>query len=398
MIVAAGALFVLFAALGARLFGIGRSYPVTPPQTRTAPGTFRPSKTEWAGLGVATVRMTSFRPAIRADGHIAIDRDLTTPVFSPYSGRVTQIDAKLGQFVEKGAPLLALDGSELVEGEDKLVAALSKRETAQARLRLATDIEQREHALYLARGAALKDWQKSGTELIAAQNRLRTAQIAVMAAREHLRILGNTPQEIARLESAPAQQGDPIAWVRAPISGTVTERRVGLGEYIKSGGAKPVYTIGDLSKVWLVADVRERDAPLIRLGEPVAVRVLAYPGRVFNARISWVASNIDPQTHRLPVRAEVENPDGALKPMMFARFRIVTGSAIAAPAVPQSAIIHRGHEERVWVKGPGGTLAVRTIRTGMSRHGMVEILSGLEAGEQVVTRGTLFIDHAATGD
>jgi cobalt-zinc-cadmium efflux system membrane fusion protein len=130
-------------------------------------------------------------------------------------------------------------------------------------------------------------------------------------------------------------------------------------------------------------------------GEPVEVRVLAYPGRVFKAKIAWVASSVDPNTHRLPVRAEVENPDGALKPMMFANFSIITGGAIEAPAVPQSAIVYEGEEARVWVARNDGTIASRTIRTGRMSDGMVEVSSGLNPGEKVVTSGTLFIDRAA---
>ena len=183
----------------------------------------------------------------------------------------------------------------------------------------------------------------------------------------------------------------------APISGTVIERQVGLGQYIKSGASKPVYTIGDLSMVWLVAKVREADAGRVRVGAPVRVQVLAYPSRVFKARISWVAPAIDPKTHRLPVRADVENRDGALKPMMFARFTIATGPARKTLAVPQEAVIRRGRKERVWVVEPHGRLAARTIKTGESRDGMVEVLSGLKPGERIVTAGSLFIDHAARG-
>ena len=137
---------------------------------------------------------------------------------------------------------------------------------------------------------------------------------------------------------------------------------------------------------------------MINVGLHLEVRVLAYPGRVFKGKVSYVAPSIDPNTHRLPVRADVENPDGALKPGMFANFSIITGEAATAPAVPQEAIVYEGDRARVWVAGDGDTLALREIRAGRTSGGMVEVRAGLSAGEQVVTSGTIFIDRAARAD
>lgn len=374
------------------------STPTAPP---TSPGTFRPSKEAWAGIEVAVVKNMTFRPAVEAEGNIAIDDDRTTPVFSPYSGRVVKILAKTGQTVDRGQPLMAVEASEIVQAQNDLIAAVAALATARSQFDLAKTAEEREHQLYLAKGGALKDWQQSQAELTGARNNLRTAEIALAAVRNRLRILGKSESEIAALEGAPTGRIDPVADVTAPIGGTVTQRQVGLGQYINSaanGASNPVYTIGDLSVVWLVANVREADAPRIRLGEPAEVHVLAYPGRIFRARISWVASGIDAGTHRLPVRADVENPGGALKPMMFARFDIMTGPAVEKPAVPEAAVVYEGNAARLWVVGPHGTLAARRVRTGLVRHGMVEIASGLAAGEKIVTRGALFIDQAAGGE
>jgi cobalt-zinc-cadmium efflux system membrane fusion protein len=130
----------------------------------------------------------------------------------------------------------------------------------------------------------------------------------------------------------------------------------------------------------------------------VEVHVLAYPGRVFKAKISWVAPSIDSNTHRLSVRADVENPDRALKPGMFANFSIITGEEETAPAVPQSAIVYEGTTARVWVAGDDGTIAARSVRAGRIADGMIEILAGLSEGEKVVTSGALFIDRAARND
>ncbi len=360
------------------------------------PGTFRPTSAQWASLRIAPVATLTFRSEEVTDGKIAIDDDHTTPVFSPYSGRVSKLIAKLGDVVEKGAPLIAVEASEFVQGQNDLVTAVAALNKARSQLTLAQITEKRQHELYLADAGALKDWEQAKADLAAVQSDLRSAEIALAATRNRLRIYGKSDKEISALENA--QKMDPVAYVTAPISGTVTQRQVGLGQYIQSGAANPVYSIGDLSVVWLIANVREIDAPLMRVGQPVEVRVLAYPGRVFKAKIAWVAPSVDPGTHRLPVRAEVENSDRALKPEMFASFSITTGDASPAPAVPQDAIVYEGDTARVWVAQEDGSIASRSIRPGRINDGMVEILSGLAPGEKIVTSGTLFIDRAAQSD
>jgi len=369
------------------------------PQTPT--GSFQPTREQWAGIKVATVQATTFRPERLTEGNIAIDDDLTTPVFSPYSGRVIKLIAKLGDHVERGAPLMAVAATEFVQAQNDLITAAASLKTARSQLNLATLAEHRQRALYAVKGAALKDWQQAQADLTSAQNTLRAQEIALSAVRNRLRILGKSDQEIALIENGAAQRMEPVAYVVAPIGGTVTQRQVGLGQNIlsvQSGASTPVYTIGDLSTVWLVANAREADAPLIHVGEPLEVRVLAFPERVFKARISWVAPSIDANTHRLPVRADVENPDGALKPLMFARFSIITGPAGKAPAVPEDAIVYEGDIARVWVARDNGSIVSRAIRIGEASSGMIEVLDGLAAGEKIVTSGTLFIDRAAAGD
>jgi len=372
-----------------------------PARLDTAAGTFRPTGEQWAGFKIEPVRLVSFRPEQVTEGNIAIDDDLTTPVFSPYSGRVIKLIAKLGDYVEPGAPLFAIQASEFVQAQNDLITALANLQTARSQLAQAQTNEKRGHDLYLAQGGALKDWQQAQTDLVTTQNTVRSDDIALAAVRNRLRILGKADKEIASLEAQPTQKLDPVTIVSAPIGGTITQRQIGLGQYINStagGASNPVYTIGNLSTVWLIANVREADAPLMRIGQAVEVHVLAFPGRVFQAKISWVAPSIDPNTHRLSVRADVENPDGALKPGMFANFSIITGEAQTAPAVPQSAIVYEGDTAHVWVAGDDGTIAARSVRTGQIADGMVEILAGLSPGEKIVTSGALFIDRAAGSD
>jgi len=127
------------------------------------------------------------------------------------------------------------------------------------------------------------------------------------------------------------------------------------------------------------------------------VRVLAYPGKTFRAKLSWVSPAVDPNTRRIPVRAEVENEDDVLIPGMFATFSIRTGDDLAAPGVPLAAVVYEGEKAHVWVLRDDGLMALREVQAGRVQDGMVEVKDGLAAGEKIVTSGSLFIDRAAEG-
>jgi cobalt-zinc-cadmium efflux system membrane fusion protein len=393
---------VLALVVGAAL-GVGTiraSFHSSPSQANSkpadSPGAFRPTPAQWAALKVAPIATMTFRTAQVTDGKITFNADKTTPVFSPYSGRVTKIIANLGDYVKKGQPLLALEATEFSQAQNDLISSLAALNSARSQLNLAQTSETRKHALYDAKAGSMQDWQQSQADLVSAKNNLRTAETVLASVRNRLRILGRNESEINSLQDA--QKIDPTTFVFAPISGRVTDRQVGPGQYVQAGAANPLFSIGDLSTVWLVANVRETDAPSMRLGAPVEVRVLAFPERIFKARLTYVASSVDPTTHRLPVRAEIENPEGRLKPEMFATFSIITGGESLAPAVPESAVVYEGDTARVWVAKEGGVIESRQIRAGRIVNGMVEAIAGIELGEKIVTSGTLFIDRAAKPD
>lgn len=361
--------------LGGKLFGTHEAPPAAP----SPPGTFRASTQQLKTLTIQTVQTHGFVSEELTEGKIAVNGDHATPVFSPYSGRITRVIAGLGDAVKQGAPLATLEASEFVQAQSDL-------KSAAAQIKLARINETRKHALYDAKGGSLQDWQS-------AQADLATAETALNAVRDRLRILGKSPAAIAQLEQAAVI--DPIATLTAPIAGVVVDRQVGPGQYVQSGAGTPVFTIADPSSVWLLANVREANSGQVKLGQSVEVHVLAYPKRVFTARVTHVAALVDPTTHRLPVRAELENRDGALKPEMFANYRILTSDATQSPAVPESAVVHEGEAAHVWVLEGESLLELRAIHTGRSDAGLIEVLDGLKAGERVVTKGSLFIDQAA---
>ena len=355
-----------------------------PPLAAAAPppGTFVATPEQWATLRFAQVRAGGFAGEIDTDGKIAADDTRTTQVFSPYSGRVTRVFAKAGDRVRAGQPLFEVQASEFTQG-------LTDLATAGAQLRLAQANEARLRALVPQNGAALKDLQQ-------AQADLATAQAALAAARSRLKILGKSDQEIDAL-AAKGAPGDTV--VAAPISGVVLQRSIGVGQNIASvtnGGAAPAFQISDLSTVWLVGNVREADSVTVRLGQPIAVKVLALPGRTFSGRVDYVAPTVDPGTRRVTVRATLANPGDELRPEMFASFGLVTSEQSQAILVPETAVVFEGDEARVWVADPARkTLELRQIRAGAVTDGRVEVRAGLRPGEWIVTSGALFIDRAA---
>jgi cobalt-zinc-cadmium efflux system membrane fusion protein len=401
---------IVVGALVIGLPGMPNRFSVKPTEKISEPATdagdgksFKLTDRQWATLKLTPVETRIFQDAAETDGKIAVDDDLVTPVYSPNTGRVTKLIARAGDTVALGDPLFTIQAGELAQAQNDLISAAAALRTAKAQLQLSTTSEKRQHDLYLAQGAALKDWQQAQVDLATAQGGMNSAQIALGAVRNRLRILGKSDSDIDAIEAATdIMRLNAETVVNAPIAGTVVQRQIGLGQNIvsaSSGASNPVFLIGDLSKVWLIANVRESDAPLLHKGDPVEVVVLAWPKKVFRAHLTYVASSIDSNTHRLPVRAEVDNPNGELKPEMFATFRIVTGEDAAAPAAPREAVVYEGTAAHVWAARPADkSLEVRPIEPGRSRDGMIEVLSGLHQGEQIVTSGAVFIDRAASND
>jgi cobalt-zinc-cadmium efflux system membrane fusion protein len=375
-----------------------RDVSASPSAVHAVPdGEFELTAQQLRGLTIEPVRTRRFQPTRTADGKIAINENKSTPVFSQFSSaRVVRTDAETGDVVEPGAPLLEIETPDMVQGGNDLTAAAAALSKAQSQLRLAQSVEARQHELYAAKAAALKDWQQAQADLAGARNDLRAAEITLAAVRNRLAILGKTRHEIAALEAS--RTIDPTTMIRAPIGGVVVQRKVGPGQYLTASMTDPVYVLGDLSTVWLLASVKETDVPFVKVGQAVAVQVLAYPERSFAARIVSVGSTIDPTTRRLQVRAEVENPDQMLKPEMFASFAIAVGADVTAPAVPVGAIVFEGERAHVWVAAANDRFAARTVELGVRDDRMVQVVTGLRDGDKVVTRGSLFIDRSARAD
>src|SRR6266849_440287 len=258
-------------------------------------------------------------------------------------------------------------------------AALAK---AKNTLSLVRRNEERQHQLYLEKAAALKDWQQAQADLKNAESDVRAAEAALLAAQDKLRAFGKSEADIARIEQG---HTDRVVTVTSPLAGTITARKVGPGQFIRQDNTDPLFVIADLSQMWMLANVYESDVPWIKVGQPLEVRVMAYPEEVFKATITYIGAAVDPTTHRVEVRAVVDNHAQKLKPEMFATFRIQTETDVSAPAVPVRALVQDGPTKSLWVAQQDQQVVRREVQTGLEQEGYVQILAGVQVGERIVT-------------
>jgi cobalt-zinc-cadmium efflux system membrane fusion protein len=378
-------------------FDAGRAKQAEPAelstQVRLADGVFYPSATQWKTLAAEPVRQMVFRSEHVTEGKIAVDEEKSTLVFSPYAGRVTKLLAKPGDTVVPGQPLFVVEAADMVQAQNDFISAATAMNKASSQLTLAQIQEKRAKDLSDAKAVPLKEWQQAQAALVTAQNDMRSAETTLEAARNRLRIFGRSDQEISTFQNKGTITAEtPIP---SPIGGTVIQRKVGPGQYLASGASDPVFVIGDLSTVWLIAYVRETEAPNIHTGQAVSFTVLAFPDRAFHANVSYVGAALDGNSRRLLVRASVGNSEGLLKPEMFAMVTILTGEGDAYLAAPRDAIIYEGSKARVWLARQDKGVELREIVPGIVTGNMVQIVKGLELGDKVITKGSLFIDRAA---
>ncbi len=375
--------------------GAKRGHSEVSSQSRKGLSRYTPSTAEWASLTIQPVTELAFRAEHVTEGKIAIDEDRSTPVFSPYAGRVTKVLARPGDTVVKGQPLFVIEAPDTVQAQNDFIAAMAAMNKAKSALDLAQLQGTRAKDLFEGKAVPLKDYQQSQATLIQAENDMRSSQTAMEAARNKLRILGLTDEDIATFQEK--RSINPETTIFAPIAGTVVQRKIGPGQYVTAGASDPVYVIGDLSTVWLTAFVRETDCANIAVGQEVTFNVLALPGKTIPARINYVATAIDPTTRRLMVRATIDNRKGLLKPEMFANVTIYSASDHPAVGVPKQALIYEGDQVRIWVAREDKSIELRQIKPGLTNGDLVEVVGNLKPGEQIVTKGSLFIDRAASG-
>jgi cobalt-zinc-cadmium efflux system membrane fusion protein len=294
-------------------------------------------------------------------GTITYDQNRVSHIGPRTEGRIVALRVDLGSPVRPGQVLAVLESPEVG-------ATRADLHEAEAILRIQTENYEREKRLE-AQGIS------SRKELLEAEAELRRAEAATVSAGERLRTLG-------------AGQGEGGEFtITAPFAGVVVEKHATLGEVAAS--SDQLFTVADLSRLWIELDIFERDLRRVATGQPVLVRTAAYPGRAYSGRIVYVADVLDPERRTVRARVEVENPDRSLKPGMFATAEIEVGRGEPVVVVPREAVQEVESRQVVWVPGDApGEFRTQPVEVGEAlEDGRVRILAGLAAGDRVVIAG-----------
>jgi membrane fusion protein, heavy metal efflux system len=331
-----------------------------------------------ASVKVGSVGEYDFPTEKTAVGSIDFNEDMTVQVFTPYQGRIISLFAKVGDDVKKGDTLFTIDSPDLLNADSNLIAAAGV-------LELTTRNLVRLRQLYETRAVAQKDLEQGISDQQTAEGALRTARDAV-------RIFGKTDAEIDGIVKE--RRADPTLIVPSPIAGRVTARVAAPGLFVQPGNPPAPYSVADISTMWMLANVAESDVPAFHLGQQVKVSILAYPGKVFEGRISTITSMVDPNTHRMLVRSEINDPNHELRAGMFTTFVIQTGNPVHSLAVPLNGVVREGDGTMtVWVTTDRKRFTQRTVKIGMPYDGYRQILDGLQLGELVATDGAVFLSN-----
>ena len=339
-----------------------------------------------ASMKVMAAEQRSFRTLKNAVGSIDFNQNMLVQAFTSNPGRIVDTPLNVGDEVAKGDRLFTIDSPDLLQAESSLLAAAGV-------LELQTRTLARVRQLLKTGGGAQKDVDQATSDQ-------QTAEGNYKAGRDAVRIFGKTDAEIDRIVAD--RKVDSILVVPSPISGRIIARNAAPGLFVQPGNAPAPYSLADISTMWMVANVIETDAPAYRIGQPVEVRVPAYPNEVFRGRVTTLGLNIDPNSHRQLVRSVIDDPQHKLRAGMLASFTIETEPPKLSVSVPLDAIVREGDGTMtVWVTSDGRRFDRRTVTIGMEQDGWRQILSGLGAGEKVASTGAIFLSNkfanAATG-
>jgi membrane fusion protein, heavy metal efflux system len=336
------------------------------------------SETQAASLKVGPVDTRDFEVLKTAVGTIGFNENMLVQVFSQYPGKILKALYNVGDDVKKGDVLFTIDSPDLLQAESTLLASAGV-------LELQKRILARVTGLLRAGGSAQKDVDQATSDQ-------QTAEGNFKAAMNSVRIFGKADAEIEQILHD--RKVDSTLVVSSPIDGRVVTRNAAPGFLTQPGTAPAPFSVADTSTMWMIANVIETDAPAYKVGQPVEVRVPAYPDKVFKGHVATVGSIIDPNTHRQLVRSEIEDPEHLLRSGMYASFIIRVGGPLRSLAVPADGVVREGDGTMtVWVTKDDRHFIKRTVSSGLRQNGWVQILDGLQPGETVVTEGAVFLSN-----
>ncbi|HZE72677.1 MAG TPA: efflux RND transporter periplasmic adaptor subunit [Pyrinomonadaceae bacterium] len=340
--------------------------------------TITPEQVHRAGIKIETVgeRVSTDAGGQQTTGIVQPNSYRETPVMSLVAGIVRSVGPELGQSVRKGQIIAVVSSNDLAEAQTKYLAAFAELEE-----------HHKHHARtekLVAIGAASRE------ELEMATTKLKAAESDVANLRQRLLLLGLSSQRVNTLRST-SQISSEVS-LPSPTFGTVTSRTVNSGEVIEAN--KELLRVTDLSSVWVVGQVYEKDLGKIHIGSGASITADAYPGRVFRGQVSYVDPKVDPQTRTAQARIELANPGQQLKIGMYVNvaFGALASTASTVPVVPVSAVQNVGNHQVVFVAtGDPNVFAMRPLRVGPETNGYFPVLEGLSVGDRIVTEGSFML-------
>lgn len=381
--VAAGALVVMAAAV----FLSGRGQSSTDPARENASASSSSQSNAMVDLSPSQMNsikvepVGSYRFDVEKDavGNISYADDLSVDVFPPYQGTIIKALVELGTPVQKDQPLYTINSPDLIQAESTLIGAAATYELTTKELARAKD-------LYTTNvGVPQKELEQAISDQ-------QTAEGALKAARDAVRVFGKTDTEIDQMIAS--RTIDPALVVRSPIAGKVTAFNAPAGLLVQPGSGTAPYSVANVTVKWMLANVPEGESASYQVGQPVEVKVMAYPDRAFKGKVSKIYEAVDPNTHRVTIRSEIADSRNELRPGMLANFVIRVDGPVVATAIPANGVVREPDGTMVaWVTTDHRHFVQKTIKTGLHQNGQVQILDGVQQGEFVVSDGAVFLSN-----
>lgn len=325
-------------------------------------------------LKVAPIGEMEVAETMRVPARVEVNEHLVARIGSAVTGRVTEIHAYIGQAVKRGEVLVTLNSTELSDAQLSYLKALSveglqRRALERAKLLFAADVI----------GEA--ELQKRQADLIQAQAELH-------ASYEQLKVLGMPKSAISRLAST--RRVNSISSINSTLDGVVIERKVTSGQVVQP--ADKLYTVADLSHVWLVAEVTEVDAALVKKGEMAQAEIPALGGKRFEGELIYIADTVDPDRRTVMVRMDMDNKERILKPEMLASM-LIMGKSRPWLVVPAAAVVREENKDYVFVQLDAKRFQLRPVLLGQETNGFLPVLEGIKIGERIVTEGAFHLNN-----
>ncbi len=310
-----------------------------------------------------------------AVGNIDFADDLSVQVFPAYQGTIIKTFVELGARVQKEQPLYTIKSPDLIQAESNLIGAAAT-----------FDLTNKELARVQGLGGIAEREKEQAT------SDQQTAEGALKAARDAVLVFGKTDAEIDQMIAL--RKTDPALVVRSPISGKITSFNGPPGLLVQPGNPPAPYTAANVSLKWMLANVSESEIPFFHLGQPVQVKVMAYPNRVFQGKVSKIYATVDPNTHRVTIRSEIADPNDELRSGMLANFVIRVHDPVEATAIPANGVVREADGTMTaWVTTDRHHFVQRIIKIGLRNNDRVQVLDGLQRGELVVADGAVFLSN-----